>query len=52
MSAESVQLIVLPEDGLCEGCREQLGDEVFETDDMVVLCPKCWDECPPEEEDA
>ena len=30
---------------LCEGCGEPIGDEVFETDDMVVLCKKCWELC-------
>jgi hypothetical protein len=42
---EEIQLAVRPEDGLCEGCREPLGDEYFETDDMVVLCRPCWEGC-------
>lgn len=50
MSEEAIQLIVRPEDGLCEGCSEPLGEEIFETDDMVVLCRKCWDACAENEE--
>jgi hypothetical protein len=43
---ESVQLIVLPPDGKCEGCGDVLGDgEVFEDDMGVVLCRGCWDLC-------
>jgi hypothetical protein len=46
MSDEDVvQIIVVPEDGLCEGCGEPFGDEVFETDDMMILCRRCWDDC-------
>lgn len=45
MTDEDVQIIVMPEDGLCEGCHEPIGEEVFETDDMVVVCRKCWDLC-------
>lgn len=51
MSEETVKIVVKPEDGRCEGCGELLGDEFFETDDMVVLCKPCFDLCK-EESDA
>jgi Zn finger protein HypA/HybF involved in hydrogenase expression len=45
MSDEVIHLTVVPADGKCEGCGELIGDELFETDDMVVVCRKCWDDC-------
>jgi len=47
-----VRIVVRPEDGLCEGCGEQIGDEIFETDDMVTVCKKCWELCLKEAEDG
>lgn len=49
MIEETVYLIVRPGDNKCEGCGEQLEDEFFETDDMVIVCKKCWDLCIEEE---
>ena len=43
--SEEVYLIVVPEDGLCEGCGEPLGDDPCETDDMVVVCRACYEDC-------
>jgi hypothetical protein len=40
-----IQVIVRPEDNRCEGCREELGEDIYETDDMVVLCKACFDNC-------
>lgn len=42
---EVVHLVVVPEDGKCEGCGQPIGGEVFETEDMVTVCRSCWDEC-------
>jgi formylmethanofuran dehydrogenase subunit E len=42
---EVIQIIVRPEDNRCEGCGELLGDDIYETDDMVVLCKPCFDLC-------
>lgn len=39
---EVVHLTVIPEDGLCEGCHEPIGENVYETEDMIVVCEKCW----------
>jgi len=39
---EFVQPIVIPEDVCCESCGDPLGDDVFETADMVVVCRQCW----------
>lgn len=40
-----VVIVVVPEDGLCEGCREPLGEDMFETDDMLVVCRGCYELC-------
>lgn len=42
MDNETVYLTVVPADGKCEGCGDPVGDAIFETDDMVRLCKKCW----------
>lgn len=47
---EVVHLVVVPEDGKCEGCGQPIGEEIFETEDMVKLCRACWDECIKESE--
>ena len=52
MASEYVQIVVVPEDGLCEGCRQPIGEEVFETDDMVTLCRACRDDCVEESESS
>ena len=52
MTEEVINLVVVPDDGLCEGCGEPIGEEIFETGDMVVVCRKCWDLCCEEERDA
>lgn len=51
-SGEVIKIVVKPEDGRCEGCGELLGEEFFETDDMVVLCKPCFVECLDEANDA
>lgn len=40
-NGEVVQVIVLPEDGRCEGCGDPLGEEISETEDMLVVCKNC-----------
>jgi len=45
MVDEVVHVIVRPEDNKCEGCGDELGEEFFETYDMVTVCKKCWDLC-------
>ena len=42
MTEETVHLTVIPKDGLCEGCGEPIEEEIFETEDMVILCKPCW----------
>lgn len=45
MAEDCIHIVVVPADGLCEGCREPFfNDEIFETDDMVTVCQKCWEE--------
>lgn len=51
LSVSLNRLIVLPDDGKCEGCGGPLGGRAFETDDMVIVCRDCWDLCV-EENDA
>lgn len=52
MEGDVIQIVVKPEDGKCEGCGELLGEEFFETDDMVVLCKPCFESCKEDAEES
>jgi hypothetical protein len=43
--SEDIYLLVVPADGLCQGCGDPLGEEVFEDDMGIILCRGCWDLC-------